>query len=301
MDRLICMEAFVRVADAPGFAEAARRWGRSKAVVSKYVAHLEQLLGVALLQRSTRAVSLTEAGQTHYDSCRELLELLRVSEERLKSEHAAPQGPLRVSAPPGFFTDARCDVLASFLRRCPEVRVRLSVTTRLTDLVDERIDVAVRVTKPEDSSLIARRIAPVHMAVVASPDYLRAHGTPDTVHDLASHDGIVDESFSFCGRWPFRCPEGPEVVEVRGHASTNDPFTGADLARAGLGVALLPYVIIAPMLEQGSLVELFPGQVDGAASLYAVTSQREHIPASARAFIDHLKRELPPILGREVS
>lgn len=301
MDRLTCMEAFVRVADAPGFAEAARRWGRSKAVVSKYVAHLEQQLGVALFQRSTRAVSLTEAGQTHYDSCRELLELLRVSEERLKSEHAAPQGPLRVSAPPGFFTGSRSDVLASFLRAYPEVRLRLAVTNRLTDLVDERIDVAVRVTKPEDSSLIARRIAPLHMAVVASPAYLGARGMPDTVHDLAEHDGIVDESVSFRSRWPFRTADGPTVVEVRGHANTNDPFTGADLALAGLGVALLPFMLVAPMVQQGRLVELFPDQFDASASVYAVTSQREHLPASARTFIDHLKRELPPILGRAAS
>lgn len=298
MDRVTCMEAFVRVADAPGFAEAARRWGRSKAVVSKYVAHLEAELGVPLLQRSTRAVSLTDAGQTHYDSCREILELLRVSEARLKSEHAAPRGPLRVSAPPGFFTGPRGSVLADFLRAYPDVRLRLAVTSRLTDLVDERIDVAVRVTKPEDSSLIARRIAPVDMAVVASPAYLERHGMPSTVHDLAAHATIVNDGFSFRGRWPFQTPEGPTVVEVQGMANTNDPFAGAGLAAEGLGIAVSPIMLVAAELERGALVELFPRQFDTAVSVYAVTSQREHIPAGARAFIGHLKQALPAVVAR---
>lgn len=292
------MEAFVRVADAPGFAEAARRWGRSKAVVSKYVAHLEKELGVALFQRSTRAVSLTDAGQTHYDSCREILELLRVSEARLKSEHSAPQGPLRVSAPPGFFTGARCDVLAAFLRAYPQVRLRLAVSNRLTDLVDERVDVAVRVTDPEDSSLIARRIAPVQMSLVASPAYLDTHGTPGAVTDLSEHACIVDENFAFRSRWPLRTEAGAVTVDVRGNANTDDPFVACELALADMGIAVLPYMLVADPLQQGRLIELFPDQFDASLAVYAVTSQREHLPASAHAFIDHLKRELPTVLRR---
>ena len=292
MDRLLSMEAFVRVVDAGSFAEAARRWGRSKAVVSKNVAQLEEHLGTRLLQRTTRYVGLTEAGRVHLDACRQVLSGLEEAEDRLRMEHTAPSGLLRITAPPGFLSVYRRTVLAGFLERYPAVSLEIDLSPAFVDLVDARMDVAIRLTEPEDSSLVARRLGPAPLVLVASPGWVARHGAPDRPEDLSGLPCLCDTNFRFHPRWPFLVDGRRVQVAVSGPVRVNSPLLVGDLVRDGLGVGLLPRMLVAEDLERGDLVELLPGTVDTSWSIYAVTSQRRLLPARARAFIEHLRRSL---------
>lgn len=292
MDRLECMEAFVRVVEAGSFTEAGRRWGRSKAAVSKYVGQLEDHLGVRLLRRTTRTLSLTDAGRAHLEPCRQVLGLLDESERQLQAEHAAPRGRLRVTAPPGFVSRYRREILTDFLRRQPLVELELDLTNRMVDLVEARIDVAIRLTKPDDSSLVARRLGPAPLVLVASPAYLAAHGTPTCPTQLADHPCLLDTNFRFHPRWPFRVGKQRLVVEVSGPLRVNSPLPVRDLALDGLGVGLTPRLLVEEHLASGALVELLPGTVDTDWSVWAVTSERRHLSARARVFIEHLQEVL---------
>ena len=169
MDRLLAMEAFVRVVDAGSFSAAARQWGRSKAVVSKYVSALEDHLGVELLRRTTRSLSLTEAGRAYRERCTDVLGEVQSLEASLREGVAAPRGPLRVSAPPGLASHYLEVMTKDFIERYPDVTIDLDLTHRMIDLVEENIDVAIRVTDPRAASLGARRLAPVARVAVAAP------------------------------------------------------------------------------------------------------------------------------------
>ncbi|MEM9071225.1 MAG: LysR family transcriptional regulator [Myxococcota bacterium] len=297
MDRLQSMEAFVRVAEVRSFAEAARRWGRSKAVVSKYVGHLEAHLGVQLFQRTTRSVVLTDAGRAHFDSCQQILALVEESETQLKDDHVSLTGSLRVTAPPGLVSEERRVLVASFLRRYPRVSLDLDVTYRMVDLVEERVDVAIRVTQPRDSSLVARKLAPAEMVLVASPAYLSSSPPIHGPEDLRQHACLVDRNFGFQPRWPFVIGGRRQSVEVAGPVRANDPFVVRDLALEGMGVALIARVLARRELAEGRLTEVLPGTVDLQTGIYAITSQRRRLPARVRAFLEHLRRELPPLVG----
>ncbi|MFZ1862672.1 MAG: LysR family transcriptional regulator, partial [Polyangiales bacterium] len=187
MDRLLAMEAFVRVVDAGSFSAAARQWGRSKAVVSKYVSALEEHLGVQLLRRTTRSLSLTEAGRAYRERCADVLGEIDAVEASLREDLAAPRGLLRVTAPPGLASHYLEIMTKDFVERFPDITIDLDLTHRMVDLVEEHIDVAIRVTDPRDSSLVARRIAPAPILAVAAPSYLRRRGTPKKPADLRDH------------------------------------------------------------------------------------------------------------------
>lgn len=296
MDRIVCMEAFVRVADARSFAEAARRWGRSKAVVSKYVAQLETHLGVPLLQRTTRSVALTDAGHGHYDSSRQVLGLLEESESQLRADHVSLRGPLRITAPPGLLSMGPRSVVASFLRRFGNVQLDIDITSRAVDLVEERIDVAIRVTQPEDSSLIARRLAPVEVILAASDTYLDAYGTPQSPRDLVHHQCLLDGNYRFSPRWPFNVDGESYTVKVDGPVRTNDLFTTRSLALEGVGIVMTARTLVDKYLASGQLREVLPKTSGVTWSAYAITSQRRHLSGRARAFIEHLREHLPQTL-----
>lgn len=292
MDRLTSLEAFVRVADAGSFAEAARRWGRSKAAVSKYVAQLEAHLELRLFQRTTRSISLTEVGRAHYERSKQVLALLEESEAVVRAGQVEPRGPLRVTAPPGFLSVYRQVVVVELLERYPEIELEIDLTHRFVDLVDERIDVAIRLTRPDDSSLIARRLGPAPLVLVASPDYLARAGAPEHPDALARHRCLLDTNFRFNPRWPFHVDGRRFSVEVDGPIRANSPILVSELARDGLGVALTPRMLVADDLAAGRLEEVLPGTVDTEWSVFAVTSQRRLLSASTRAFIDHLRERL---------
>lgn len=279
----------MRVVDAGSFAEAARRWGRSKAVVGKYVAQLEAHLDLRLLTRTTRTLSLTDAGRVHLEQCRHVLGTVEAGEARLRADQVAPSGRLRVSAPPGFFSLHWHTLTAGFVARYPDVRLELDLTHRFVDVVEERVDVAIRLTDPDDSSLIARRLADAPLVLVASPDYLSERGVPERPGDLVGHDCLVDTNIRFGRRWPVG--EG-RAVEVEGPVEANDPLLLVRLAEEGLGVALTARMIAHDSLAAGRVVEILPGAVRARWSVWAITSERRYLPARARVFIEHLRAHL---------
>jgi DNA-binding transcriptional LysR family regulator len=292
MDRLLAMEAFVRVVDAGGFSAAARRWGRSKAVVSKYVNALEEHLGVELLRRTTRSLSLTEAGHAYRERCADVLGEIDALEASLREDLAAPRGALRVTAPPGFASHYLDVMTKDFIERYPEVTIDLDLTHRMVDLVEENIDVAIRITEPRDSTLVARRIAPVSIVAVASPSYLGRRGTPKTPADLRDHDCLVDTNFRDQARWHFRKGQKTETIAVRGSLRVNDPDAICELASSGLGIALVPDFVARKALQDGTLCEVLPGMVGMRWSILAVYPRRRYLPVRVRAYLDHLVAQL---------
>jgi len=288
MDRLNAMEALIRVVDAGSFSEAAKRWGRSKAAVSKYVAALEEHVGVQLLQRTTRSSSLTEAGRLYVAGCRELLGDLDALEAGLHTDRVALRGLLRVSAPPGLASRHLHALTTDFLAQHPDMRIDLDLTHRIVDMVDEGVDVAIRATEPLDSSLVARRLAPVHILAVAAPAYLDAHGALRTPADLAHHRCLVDSNFREPQRWRF-CVEGRRVsVRVDAAIRVNSPIAIRELCLDAQCVALAPDFMVEDELRAGKLVELFHGQVALEWTLHALYMRRDHVPARLRAYVDHL-------------
>jgi len=288
MDRLLAMEAFVRVVDAGSFSAAARHWGRSKAVVSKYVSALEEDLGVQLLRRTTRSLSLTEAGRAYRERCTGVLGEIQSLEASVREGVAAPRGRLRVSAPPGLASHYLHVMTKDFISRYPDVSIDLDLTHRMVDLVEENIDVAIRVTEPRDSSLVARRIAPVSIVAVAAPSYLRCRGTPKKPTDLREHDCLVDTNFRDQQRWRFQWKGKAETIAVDGPLRVNDPDAIRDLAIAGLGVALVPDFVAAEALRKGKLREVLPNTVALRWSILAVYPRRRYLPLRVRAYVDHL-------------
>jgi DNA-binding transcriptional LysR family regulator len=292
MDRLITMEALVRVADAGNFSAAARRWGRSKAVVSKYVSSLEQRLGVQLLRRTTRSLGLTGAGRAYVERCRALLAELDELEANLDADRAALRGPLRVTAPPGFAGAHLLLMTRDFLDAHPQVTIELDLTHRMVDLVEEGFDLAIRVTDPPDSSLIARRLGPAPIVAVASPGYLAARGTPATPEDLRDHDCLVDTNFRDQQRWRFEVGGRPRTIAVSGPVRANSPAAIREFAAAGCGIALCPRFAVAAALESGALVEVLAGAVAIEWSILAVYPRRRYQSARVRAYVDHLAAAL---------
>ena len=288
MDRVTLMEAFVQVVDAGSFTAAAQNSGRSKAVISKYIAQLEAHLGVALLVRTTRALSLTDPGRRYYSRCQGLLGEIAELEASVLGDHEGAQGRLRISAPPGFVSRYLDVMTTAFLARYPKVELDLDLTHRMVDLVEEGIDVAIRVTQPNDSALVARRLGPAPVIAVASPRYLEEHGTPQHPQALTEHACLVDTNFRDQHRWRFQVHGRPLTVAVRGPVRVNSPQIVRALALRHRGVALVPNLLVAKELAEGSLVEVLQGCVALDWAVYAVYPRREYLPGRVRAFVDHL-------------
>ena len=272
--------AFVAVADAGGFGRAGQRLGLSKSMVSRRVARLEAELGAQLLSRTTRGVAVTEAGlefKTHAD--------LEAARDAVAQQGDEIVGSLRIAAPLSFGMTHLAPVLAELAMRHPRLQVDASYSDRLVDLIGERFDVAVRLGNLTDSSLIARKIAPIHGALVASPAYLARRGEPLTVADLAGHDTISQGAES----WPFR--DGREVVTFQPHARFRADNGQALLCavESGLGLAMLPTFIAGPALERGTIVPVLRDYPMPEAGLYVVRPPpASHVAGKVRALTELL-------------
>jgi DNA-binding transcriptional LysR family regulator len=282
------IRAFVQVFDAGGFSAAARQHGRSKALLSKYVTDLEDYLGVRLMNRTTRKLSLTEAGESYYREASQILAQLDDLDNSILDRTAAPRGLLRVSVPRNFGEMILAPAIFSFLAEHPEVTLDLRLEDRFADLVEEGIDVALRISASPDSSLIARRICDMSHSVVASAPYLDAHGTPQRPEDLRQHACIIDTNLAGQANWRF-VERGETIpVHVDGPVRVNSPLSARDAAMAGLGIALLPGYLAEPMLAEGRLVRVLDGYLQKGSSLQAVYPHRRHLAGKVRALIDHL-------------
>jgi len=295
MDRLAMLEAFVKVAEAQSFSRAAESLNTSKSVVSRHISNLETELGARLIHRTTRALTLTEAGRNYFEQVSQILADLAVADQSVSALQASPRGKLRVNAPMSFGFLHLAPALSDFVTNYPEVQLDVAMTDRFVDLVEEGFDVAVRIADLQDSSLRARRIAPVRLAVCASPDYLDRHGIPRTPQDLRNHQCLLNSNVAVAHEWKFRRPDGAlYAVNVSGKVAINNGDALRMAALHGMGLTVLPTFIVGADLQQGSLVSVLDEFMPQPLGLHAVYPQTRHVAPKVRAFIDFLSDRFGP-------
>ena len=293
MDRLLAMEAFVRAADGRSFSQAARQMRLSKSVVSRQIAALEAALGARLLQRTTRTLTLTEAGRLYLERARRVLAEVEDAERSVGQLSDAPRGQLRVSAPMSFGFLHLAAAIPAFLARHPDVTIDMSLTDRFVDLVEEGFDVAVRIGRLRDSSLIARRLAPSRLVVCGSPDYLARRGVPRVPADLAAHECLHNTNIE--GQWAFATPDGGvQMVDVAGRLSANNGDALQAAAREGAGLVYLPSFIVGGDVQAGRLVSVLDEFTTTGATVNAVYPHARHLSPKVRVFVDFLAERFGP-------
>jgi len=287
MDRLNAMRVFVTVVDLGSQSAAADHLQLSRPVVSRYLAELEDWVGARLMQRTTRKLSLTAAGQETLPRCRQLLELAGDLQAAVQQPDDAPKGALRISVSTSFGQAQLVDAVAAYVRRYPGVKVELQMLDRTVNLVDERIDLAIRTSNELDPNLIARRLSVCRSVVCASPAYLSQHGVPQRVEDLSRHNCLTHAYFGH-SLWHFEVAGQPVAVPVAGNISANEAMTLQKAALAGAGIAMLPSYQTADALRRGELVRLLPEAQPRTLNLNAVYTSRKHMPATLRSMLDFL-------------
>lgn len=288
MDRYLEMQTFSAVVDAGSFVKAADALGLSKAAVSRYVGELETRLGVRLLQRTTRRLSLTEEGQVFHTRCKELLAGVEEAEAEITSRSGAASGLLRVNAPVTFGIRHLAALWGEFRVRHPQVRLDVTLVDRVVDLVDEGYDVAVRIASLPSSTLISKRLTGTRAVLCASPQYLQTHGVPRHPQELAQHAVIAYSYWSTKDEWSFDGPQGRVSVRTSPWLHTNNGDTCREAALAHQGVILQPSFLIGGDLAAGTLVELMPEFHSLDIGIYAVYPTRKHVAPKVRALVDFL-------------
>ena len=289
MDTLTRMRAFVDVVEAEGFSAAARRIGRSKALLSKYVRELEDELGALLLNRTTRQFSLTEAGHTYYRRATEILREIDSLAETVRETARDVRGRIKLSAPRTFADAPVGQSLIDFALAHPDITLEIRLDDRFVDLVEEGFDLAIRITRLESSSLIARRLAPFSVRVCGAPSLIERTGRPIRPQDLAALPCIIDTNGRWLSNWPFLGDGGETIaVAVSGPMEVNSPLAARAAAVSGLGFAILPDFIAAPEIERGRLVPLLDDRVPTDGGIFAVYPHRRYLPAKVRVLVDFL-------------
>ncbi|MEB5697651.1 LysR family transcriptional regulator [Klebsiella aerogenes] len=292
MDKLRGMETFVAVVECGSFTGAAARLEMSAVMVGKYIALLEGRLGTRLLERNTRRQSLTDAGRVYFDEARRVLEQVANAERSVERLRLAPAGTLRVSAPVSFGASIIAPLTASFLQAWPEVRVELDLTNRMVDLVDEGIDLAIRIGDIQRTDLVAKYLAPYRMAICAAPDYLARHGTPQTPADLAGHQCLSHTVWTARNEW--RLPGAAEEVRWKRDAvlRCNDGYALRMAAVAGAGLLLQPEVLLAEDLANGRLVRILQNYTPEPRPIHLLWRQDLRPLPKLTRFVEHLLKEV---------
>jgi DNA-binding transcriptional LysR family regulator len=289
LENLADIAVFVRVVERGSFTLAADDLRLSRAVVSKYLSRLEERLGARLLNRTTRRLSLTEAGAALFEASRGAIERIEEAEAAVAQFQAAPRGRLRVSAPMSFGILHLGPAIADFSREFPGVTLDIRLDDRFVNLVEEGIDVAVRIGVLTDSSLVARKLGTTRAVACASPAYLAEHGEPQSPEELAAHDCLIYSYLANSNVWRFLSREGREIpVAVSGTLRINNGIVLAEAALAGRGVLVTPSFYVAPMLRDGRLKRVLTEYRLPELGIYAVYPQKEHVPPKVRVFIDYL-------------
>jgi DNA-binding transcriptional LysR family regulator len=289
MDRIRAMQVFTEVADRGSLTEAGYALDMSRAMVSRYLESLETWLGARLLHRTTRRVSLTDAGAEALQRCRQVLELTHDVQAAAGARSTAPSGKLRITTSASFAQAHLGAAVSDFLKQHPQTQVELIALERAVNLVDERIDLAVRISSQLDDTLVARRIATCHSVVCAAPDYLTAHGTPKAPGQLRTQHCITH---AHVGRAEWRLQRDGQTVKVpvRGPLQSNEVAVMRQAALEGLGIALLPTYFISDDLAQGRLVRLLPRYEPETLGIHAAYLSRQHQPLLLRLMLDFLAK-----------
>ena len=297
MDRVSTMLSFVRVVDTGGFTSAARALNLATSVVTTHIKSLEERLGVRLLNRTTRSVSLTEAGRVYYERCVQILSEIEDADEAAQVLQSKPRGVLRLNTSPGI-PRIIAPSIAEYNKLYPEVTIHLTATSRMLDLVEEGFDLAIWFAAAADPGLIVRRLVPYRMTVCASPEYLEKHGRPKHPSELTKHNCLTfyDATYSKEGKeWIFTGPDGDFPVRMSGNLETNSPIAFRLACVHGNGIMIAPTPFLADDLRSGALVPILDEFSRKQFSIDALYPHREHLPAKVRTFIDLLAKNLRQI------
>ncbi|WP_168798705.1 LysR family transcriptional regulator [Herbaspirillum sp. ST 5-3] len=292
MDTLTSMKVFAAVVDTGSFAAAADRLDISRAMASKYVAHLEEHLGTRLLQRTTRKLTLTESGTSYYDRCTQILADISEAEEGAVRHTEAPHGTLRLTMPVSFGILHMGPIVSDYMKQYPDVKVDLLLNDRRVDLIEEGLDLAVRIGLMPESGLIAKKLASDRIAICGAPEYLKRHGMPGTPADLAHHNCLMYSYAATGDDWKMSGPGGTHTVKVAGslRATNGDMIRLAALG--GVGLIRQPLFLVGEDIRAGRLVEVLGEYSSGELGIYAVYPSRKHLSAKVRTFVDFVAAAL---------
>ena len=289
MDRLRCLQVFTEVARCGSFVRAAMNLSLSPATITKHVAWLETSMGAQLLKRTSKQVALTEAGARVLEAARDLVERYEAIEGEVRDVVLLPRGAIRVGTPPSFGAYHLMRLMAQFTHRYPDIEVTVVHDDGRADLVAEALDLSIRIAASlEDASYVAQSLMKAPQVVVASPAYLKAHGRPAAVADLARHNCLVHTIKSGAGIWRFE-GDPPQEVKVRGTVRSNLGDALKQAALLGAGISLHPYYMVSQELQAGQLEVLLPGTVAQELDINVVFSTRRNMPARVRRLLEFLR------------
>ncbi|MFM2055638.1 MAG: HTH-type transcriptional regulator DmlR [Pseudomonadota bacterium] len=288
MDRFLEMQAFVAVVDSGSFVRGADALDMSKSVVSRLVGELEQRLGVRLLQRTTRRLSLTREGELFHERCRDLLSGVGDAESEVTRHAGEVIGDLRVSAPVSFGLMHLSPLWPVFMARHPKLALDVTLADRFVDLVDEGYDVALRIAQLPSSSLVSRKLAATRLILCATPEYLRSHGQPSLPQELADHPVFAYKLLSSGDQWRFDGPQGPSTVKVSPRMRSNSGEFCIEAALQHQGIILQPSFLVGAHLQSGALVEVMPQYRSIELGVYAVYPSRKQLAPKVRLLVDFL-------------
>jgi DNA-binding transcriptional LysR family regulator len=278
----------VAVVETSSFTAASERLGISKALVSKYVGEVESKLGIRLFNRTTRQLALTDAGRRYYQQSVTLLEQYSTLVDTVTGEQSKPRGLLRISAPVTFGEMKLSPLLPKFLALYPDLQVELVLTNSAMDMLEEGIDVRLRIGGVDDSTMIARHLKTFPLVLCASPKYVAKHGLPSAPQQISEHQCVIDSNFRIGKHWPFISPDGQSVtVDVQSAISVNSPQAVREIAIAGGGIAMTPEFIVEDAINDGKLTAILPEYTTLEFGLYAIYPHRKYVAKKVRCFIDY--------------
>jgi DNA-binding transcriptional LysR family regulator len=288
MEKFNAIPVFVAVVKNSGFSAAARTLGVSTSAVSKRINQLEEHLGVRLLHRTTRKLSLTEAGERYFEHAAQALTAANQAEDAVTELQGEPQGKLRISSPMSFGRLHVAPMIPKLMKRYPKLQIDLVMDDRVVDLVAEGFDVAIqsRSGNLPDSTMVARKLAPLRLVLCASPDYVDRHGLPNTPAELSERDCVLFSYSSDVNEWTLMREDEQETVQVSGSYRVNNSEALLEALKEGIGIGRLPTFVAGPDLRAGRLVKLFEFYHIPEHTFYAVFPERKYFPAKARAFLD---------------
>jgi DNA-binding transcriptional LysR family regulator len=286
-------QAFVTVVDSGSITSAAERLGISVSGVSRTLNRLEQKLGVTLLRRTTRRLELTEEGETLLEHCRRILAAVEEAEEAMLDRHNQPQGRLRINAAPSFMQFVIVPVIGEFRARYPGITLELDTHDRFVDLLEQRVDLAIRIGKLEDSSLHARLLGYSPLRLLASPAYLERHGTPQHLDELRQHSLLGFSQLDHLNQWPLTCADGKRL-HITPALAASSGSTLIELAIAGEGIVCLADFMTSTPRQDGSLVAVLPNLTElQTQAVSAVYYRQATLSQRTRLFMDYLAEQLP--------
>lgn len=286
VDTLDGLKAVIAVVETGSFTAASERLDASKALISKYISEVEDRLGVRLFNRTTRKVSLTEVGSRYYSHALQMLDNYQAMVDDVVGEQGCPKGLLRVSAPVSFGERQLAALIPEFCSMYPDLKFELLLNNRAVDMVEEGIDIRIKIGLVEDSNMIARHIYDVPLIMCASPDYLAQHGVPSKPKDLAVHQCISDSNFKMGQSWTLYAEDGHKhVIEIKSKVSANSPQAVANIAKAGGGIGIVTEHVIKDDIEKGHLISVLPTYLTLKFGLYLMYPHRKHVSSKIKCFV----------------